>query len=266
MTHAPASVSHPAFQPYRRWLAQGSAVPPDVATLSSWARRSGLALPDGRAIGFVPAEGRTGALDFEDSVAARARVPVRAGSWHDAMNALAWLAVPRTKAALNAIHVARGRAATPNARDRTRDAATLLDESGLILGCDNASLPPLLAAHAWRALFVERAGDVRTHFLAVAVGHGLLDRLRTPFRALTAKVLIVAFAPGALPEAADVAGLDAAAAARVADATFGPASLVALPIAALPGWDTELLGDRLFDDQTVFRPQRSRARALAGDR
>jgi hypothetical protein len=28
-----------------------------------------------------------------------------------------------------------------------------------------------------------------------------------------------------------------------------------VPIAALPGWDAEQLGDRLFDDVSVFRPR-----------
>lgn len=251
--------SHPAFRPYRRWLADCADDAPGVTTLASWARAAGASLPDGRSIGFVAAEGRFAALDYEASVRMRAEVPVREGAWHDAMNALAWLVLPRTKAALNAIHVAGGRAATPNARGRARDAATLLDESGLVLGCDDASLPPLLAAHAWRRLFVERAEDVRRHTRPVVLGHGLMDKLRTPFRALTAKVLVVPFGPGALPDPDDVAALDVGAAACVAGAALTPASLHPLPVAALPGWDAERLGARLFDDTSVFRPASPRS-------
>jgi len=256
---AAAWTSHPAFRPYRRWLADCPDDAPAVATLASWARVAGASLPDGRTIGFAAAEGRLAALDYEASVHLRAEVPVREGVWHDAMNALVWLTLPRTKAALNAIHLARGRAATPNARDRARDAATLLDESGLVLGCDDASLPPLLAAHAWRRLFVERAEDVRRHLRPVVLGHGLMDKLRAPFRALTATVLFVPFGAGALPEPDDVAALDAGAAACVAGTVLTPASLHPLPVAALQGWDAERLGARLFDDASVFRPASPRS-------
>jgi hypothetical protein len=51
--------------------------------------------------------------------------------------------------------------------------------------------------------------------------------------------------------------LDAAAAAAI-DANrvaFTPADLLALPVAALPGWDMEASGARLFDDTAVFRPR-----------
>jgi len=47
------------------------------------------------------------------------------------------------------------------------------------------------------------------------------------------------------------------AATRLAElgAAFSPADLLPLPVAALPGWDVEGLGARLFDDASVFRPR-----------
>ena len=81
--------------------------PPPVAALAALARSRGLALPDGRPLTFAPASGgATAALDWERAIAATGCVRLREGSWHDAFNALAWLAFPRTKAALNAVHVA----------------------------------------------------------------------------------------------------------------------------------------------------------------
>jgi hypothetical protein len=262
MTDAVAAwTSHPAFAPWRRRLEGCGREVPSVETLRAWAEAEGLALPDGRALRLVHADGRMSALEHEASIACDATLPVRPGSWHDALNVLAWLSLPRTKAALNAIHVGRGRAPTQNARDRVRDAATLLDESGLLLGCDDASLPPLLAGHAWRELFVARAGDVRRQLRPVAIGHGLLDKLRAPFRAITAKALVVPFARGTLPRGDDLAALDLAAADAVAAPAFVPEGLHALPVAALPGRDAEGAGERLFDDAAVFRPPRTRARA-----
>jgi len=251
--------SHPAFAPMRRWLDLRGGDLPGLDALTAWAEEADLALPDGRRLRFVEAPARLSALDYERRIADRGEVPVCPGSWHDAMNALAWLSLPRAKAALNAIHVTHARAGTPNARDRARDAATLLDESGLLFGCDDASLPPLLAAHAWRELFVARAEDVRRHVRPLVIGHGLLERLRTPFRAITAKVLVVGFAAGTLPDEADLATLDAQAAALIADRSFAPVTLHPLPVAALPGWDSERLGVQLFDDASVFRPRPRRS-------
>jgi len=51
------------------------------------------------------------------------------------------------------------------------------------------------------------------------------------------------------------AALDAAAAATISarGVAFAPEDLLPLPVAALPGWDVEASGARLFDDAAVFR-------------
>lgn len=238
---------HPAFAPYAAWC--DGAPPPSLATLNAWATAAALALPDGRALRFADVPART-ALAYETSVARDAVVPTRPGSRHDALNALAWLAFPRAKAALNAVHVRAGAAATPNRRDRARDAATLVDESGLLLACADASLVEVLRGHRWRELFVTRAADVARSLRPYALGHGLLAKLQAPFRAVTAQVLVLPVAAVDTPTHA----IDAAAAAAIDGAEFLPEALAVLPVAALPGWDVEALGERLFDDAGVFRP------------
>jgi hypothetical protein len=183
-------------------------------------------------------------------VAERGTVATRAGSPHDAFNALAWLAFPRTKAALNARHVAEGPGAGANGRGRARDAATLLDESGIVLACADDALAALLRARAWRPLFVDRRDDVRRALRPFVVGHGLLVKLLRPYRAATAHALVVRVERAV---AADEAAVDAAAAAAIGDAALAPGQLVPVPVAAFPGWDSEGLGERLFDDRSVFR-------------
>jgi hypothetical protein len=244
--------AQPAFAPWARWLARiDASAAPAAETLDLWARESALALPDGRPLRIEPSHGAGDALGYERRVREDAVVGVRPGSWHDAFNVLAWLAFPRTKAALNARHVAEGAASTANRRSRVRDAATLVDESGLLLACDAPGLVRLLREHAWRELFVERAQEVGRHCFACAIGHGLLDRLRRPYRALTAKTLVLTCSPGQLPREPEA--LDAAAADVVASRAFDAAALAPLPVAALPGWDREGLGAALFDDASVFR-------------
>jgi hypothetical protein len=253
---ASASFDHPGFAPYRRWLRDGRV--PDLATLNAWARDAGLALPDGRALAFVEGGAPSGALAYEAAILHDACIHVRRDSWHDAFNALAWLAFPRAKAALNACHVAEGRGAGANARTRSRDAATLLDESGLIVACGDDAMRQLLEEHAWQALFVARRAAVASRLRAWALGHGLLEKLMAPYRALTAHVLWlpVDLDAGAAPHAAD-----AAVAARLCQCVPEPGDLLRLPVAALPGWDTERLGAALFDDAAVFRPARARLAA-----
>jgi len=256
--------AHPAFAPYARWLAGlGAGAEVTLATLNGWARAAGARLPDGRPLMLVaPPPGRLPALAYERRIAERGEVPTRECNRHDLFNALAWLAFPRVKAALNAIHVAAPAPTVRAARDRSRDAATLIDESGLIVACSDAALMAMWRARAWRDLFWGRRMDVAARMRVVAVGHGLLDRLVAPFRALTGRTLVLAVEASALPCAprALCGTLDAAAAAWILarGAAMWPGEFLPLPVAALPGWDAENLGERLFDDAAVFRPRPAR--------
>jgi len=252
LTASWTDLAHPALAMFARWCEGGRL--PDRVTLGQFAARSALALPDGRALRFVAASGPAGALAYERRVACRGEIALRDGSMHDTFNALCWRALPRTKAALNAVHVQRGTAATPNGRDRRRDAATLLDESGMLLACSAPELVALLRVRAWRALFWDRRDEVAAHMRPIAIGHGLCARCASgrPHRGLTAHALVID--RPAASGAAALAEIDAVAAARVVRADFTPDILLPLPIAALPGWDCEALGARLFDDLSVFRP------------
>jgi hypothetical protein len=233
-------LTHPGWAPYLRWLARDAA--PALATLDAWAREAGLPLR------FVPSVAPLSALAYERRIAERGEIPTREGIAHDLCNALAWLAFPRTKAALNAVHVREAATATPNERSRLRDAATLLDESGLVVACADRSLVEGWRRHAWRETFWLRRDDVGRDLAACVLGHGLLERLPRAHRGLTAKALVLD-----LPAATPQADLDAAAADAIASGIL-PESLLPLPIAALPGWDREQLGAALFADASVFRP------------
>jgi DUF3025 family protein len=238
---------HPAFAPYAHWIDAFGGLDrvPTLPVLNRVADDAGLTLPDGRRLRFEAAPSRrTSALVYERRIADEGIIEFRDGSHHDFANALAWLAFPLTKAALNAIHLREGRDTTANGRSRVRDGATLVDEAGMILVCRNAELVSLLREWQWRALFWERRASVAEEFTPLVVGHGLLDKLRAPFRALTAQALIVDVAR----EFADVA-----ASMLIRDPAFAPYRLQPLPVAALPGWDVEAIGECLFDDREVFR-------------
>lgn len=251
--------AHPAFAAFAA-LGLPEAGRATLAELNAAARRVGLAATDGRPLSFVAANGRLSALDYERKIAAEAAIPTREANAHDDWNARVWLAFPQTKAALNAIHATAAPVPTPNARDRRRDAATLLDEHGMIAGCTDAALLADWRAHRWRELFWDARERVRAALVPATIGHGLLVKLSTPFRALAAKVLVVAVEPRSLPVAPleRCRVLDTAAAQRLRGGGdwAEPGGLLPLPVAALPGWDTERLGAALFDDGAVFRRSR----------
>ena len=217
-------------------------------------------MPDGKPLAFIAPSSRQHALVYERAISACGEIATRDGNLHDAFNALAWLRFPRTKAALNAVHVRAVEAPTANARNRARDAATLLDESGLLLACTDPDLMVLLRAHAWRELFWMRRDDVAATFRPLVLGHGLAVKLLSPYRALTAHALVLNLPHARLHpasphgEAETAAMLDADASAFIASSRFGRDVLAPLPVAALPGWDAEHLDERLFDDLSVFRP------------
>src|SRR5205807_10442110 len=120
----------------------------------------------------------SGALGYERRIRDEGVIEFRAGHCHDFANALVWLAFPLTKAALNAVHLRDGRGTTANARSRARDAATLVDEAGLIFACVDIELIALLCEWQWRALFWARRDAVARRVRAFVIGHGLLERLR----------------------------------------------------------------------------------------
>jgi Protein of unknown function (DUF3025) len=236
---------------------------PDHALLNAWARELSLALPDGRALTFVePPARRPSALAYESRIVERAEIVTRAGNLHDLCNALGWLLLPRTKGALNAVHVNAERDGTPAIRGPARDAATLLDESGLLVACADVDLLERWRAHAWRDAFWERRVAGAIPLRAVVIGHGMLAKCVAPFRAITGRALVLPLAAATLPTDpfALAVALDTAAAAQVATwrPNFTARALLPLPIAALPGWDAEHLGRELFDDVAVFRPPRCR--------
>ena len=105
-----------------------------------------------------------------------------------------------------------------------------------------------------KRLFVARRDAVADRLRVWVLGHGLLEKLRSPYRALTAHVL---WLPVDLDGDTALHAADSAVARRLRQRAPAPDDLLPLPVAALPGWDTERLGAALFDDAAVFRPARA---------
>jgi len=222
----------------RPWLGERS-----LEQLNSRARHIGLQTESGKPVRFVP----PGAKDayYEIKVYETGRVETRPDNLHDWFNALAWLAFPKTKARLNALHAAEipreaGR------RGRLRDLLTIFDEGGAIVQCDDPALLSLLRNCEWKALFWEKRGRLPQAMRIVVLGHAVLEQSVQPWPGITCKAIIV-------PAAADA---DSAARDWLGNARrdASPRDLAPLPIFGYPGWHPEGERAAFYDDRRYFRP------------
>ncbi len=238
----PAAIDHLA--PWRGVLE--GADWPDLGQLNALARERGLVNAAGRSITFEAQTQRCGQRDYEDAILRSGGVPTRLANWHDLYNALTWLALPRTKAALNAVQC---RELEAGPRGPMSDAATLFDESGLILAGPEGEVADLLRARRRREACVARREAWR-RLKVRAIGHAILEKLRAPWPGITAKCLFVKAA-----ENADETELDAAAAAVwEKGAITRPSDLFPLPVLGVPGWWEANAAPEFYDNRAVFRP------------
>jgi len=171
-------------------------------------------------------------------------VQTRPENLHDLFNALAWLAFPKTKALINALHAAdipheRGR------RGRRRDLLTLLDEGGVIVQCDDAELLALVRSFRWKELFWERRAQVRRRMRLHVLGHATLEQALQPWPGIACKAILVPAAES--PDAAAHAWLTAL------EPDANPRAIPPLPIFGYPGWMPGSEHPGFYDDRRYFR-------------
>lgn len=171
-------------------------------------------------------------------------VETRPESWHDYFNALVWLALPRTKARINALHAAEipregGR------RGPLRDLLTVVDEGGALVLCDDEELLSLLAQCRWRELFWDRRERMRRAFRVLVFGHAVLEKSLEPWPGIACKAIVAP--PGADPDAHLHAWLGSLRpGARPRD--LGP-----LPVYGYPGWHPRSDDPEFYEDRRYFR-------------
>ena len=193
---------------------------------------------------FVP----PGAKDayYELKVYRTGEVETRPDNLHDFFNALVWLAFPRAKARLNALHAAE----IPREggkRGRLRDLLTIFDEGGAIVLCDDALLLRLLRNFEWKALFWEHRDRLRQEMRIMVFGHAVMEQALEPWPGITCKAILA-------PRSADPdAAVDAWLSALQPGAS--PRDLAPVPIFGFPGWSAQ--SEAFYDDARYFRPFRA---------
>jgi hypothetical protein len=216
---------------------------PTLERLNALAEEAGLRTESGRAVRFVPPQ--PSGPYYEIRVFETGEVPTRPVSHHDLFNALAWLAFPRTKARLNAMHAAE----IPrehSRRGRKRDLLTLLDEGGVIVACADPELLDMLRGFRWKELFWDNRARVLRSMRFLVLGHGVLEKALQPWPGVTCKALPIG------GEAHADAAAAALLAALPADAT--PRDLPVVPVFGYPGWLPGSDTPAFYEDTRYFRP------------
>jgi len=213
-----------------------------LESLNALAKARGIRTESGKPIRFV----LPGADDpyYEIGVYQSGCVSTRPENLHDWFNALAWLAFPRTKARINALHARELPKDPKGRRGPLRDLLTIFDEGGAIVTCDDEPLLALLRAASWKALFWENRDRVRQELKITVFGHAVQEQALEPRLGITCKAIV-------LPEG----NLDERVARWLGEVPPGasPKMLLPLPIFGYPGW-SEGQDASFYEDKRYFRP------------
>lgn len=211
------------------------------AALNRAAAARELLTESGKPLRFVAPGGRRGG--YELRVHETGEIQTRPDNLHDWFNALCWLAFPRTKARINAMHAAE-MPREGGQRGRLRDLLTIFDEGGAIVLCADDELNSLVREFRWKELFWGKRERVRRSMHCMVLGHAVLEQALKPWPGITCKALFAR--PGEDPDQAAAAWL----AMRGEGAS--PRDLAALPVFGYPGW-AENDRAEFYDDIRHFR-------------
>ena len=174
------------------------------AAVDAIASARALASSDGHPIKFVAQSELPTNVSYETFIHATGKIPTRE-NLHDFFNAIIWSTYPQIKTRLNALQAADliatqmasadGVALPSECRSRLRDALTLFDENAVLMVSSDAEIFTLLRSHAWRALFVDRREAFNTCCEVFPFGHALIEKLVTPYKAITAHAWLVLVEP-----------------------------------------------------------------------
>jgi len=210
---------------------------------------------------------KRGKIPFEEQYEPRCyltgEVQTREHNWHDLFNALVWLALPKTKAVLNARHyhaLIKERASGNTARGAVRDVNTLLDESGVIVAYADAELAELLRNFEWKELFWKRREQLGAAMGFYLFGHGLYEKALQPYVGMTGQGLLIQVEQGffSWPAEQQLKHLDS----LLADYLTTPGycgsthDLSPVPLLGVPGWEADNDCAAYYDNTSYFRPGR----------
>ncbi|SEQ79523.1 Protein of unknown function [Nitrosomonas sp. Nm51] len=241
---------------YNRWPAYH-----DIENLQ---RKAGVHITAGPGlpVRFVP-PGTTSGDDLQQYYEARiyltGEVSTRPESWHDLFNALVWMTFPHTKAALNRIHYHALTAMMPEKKDRRgslRDAATLFDESGVVVLSSQPLLIESLRRHEWKTVFWQQRNAVLSSMRFIVFGHALFEKALNPYTGMTGKGVFFQIEENFLrqPLTEQLKMIDRWLADFVMRRLTCNADMSPIPVLGYPGWSKDNMAEGYYDNRQYFRP------------
>lgn len=207
-------------------------------------------------IRFVPQSELPPDLAYETFISETGCVPTR-DNLHDFFNALIWLAYPLTKARLNELQAAAiAQSSVTSTRGRLRDAITIFDENAAIYIVADEQFIDVLRKHEWETLFIQKRATFGKSYAVCLFGHALLEKLVTPYKAITAHAypLLLAEDESEIDRASLPVSLDARLANKLS-ADLNTRYFAPLPVLGLPRWHPDQ-NETYYQDASVFRPVR----------
>ena len=214
----------------------------------------------GKPICFVPQiPGKHAAEQYyESGIYLTGRIPTRTRNWHDLFNALVWQIFPRAKSVLNHLHYQAQLFELSNKaknRCQLRDAATLFDESGVIVVSSQVSLTQLIKEFAWKELFWWQRKAVLSSMRFFVFGHGLYEKALDPYIGMTGKGIIFsvaeAFFTQDLPSQLRV--IDSMLELHLSQALSATSDLAPIPLLGYPGWIENNNEEIYYENKKYFR-------------
>ncbi|GGD68258.1 DUF3025 domain-containing protein [Lacimicrobium alkaliphilum] len=233
-----------------------------IAELSQWPDCDWLNQHSGLEYEFVAQkELDMAGLGYEEFIHRYRQIPTRTQNWHDLFNALIWRQFPRTKAALNQLHMQDISRVGAKQRTPKRDRITHFDECGVVLAYTaDSGIPELLRSHQWQQAMHENRQSWGESVQAFIFGHANDEMLLHPYIGLTGKWLGVEvtadfFHPQAcLTQRLQV--LDCALHKKLLteDCLAVKGKLYPLPLLGVPGWWQQNQQPEFYLNTAYFMP------------
>ncbi len=214
----------------------------------------------GKSICFVPP--MMGKQCFEQKYESRifltGQVQTRSQNWHDFFNALVWQIFPRAKSALNQLHFQAQITESLNQVGRRgilRDAATLFDESGVVVVSSQKKLIELLKNFEWKQLFWRERQAVLSSMRFFIFGHALCEKALNPYIGMTGKGIIfnsdeTFFEQTMLDQ---LQSIDQMLEPFLLQTLSSSADLTPVPLLGYPGWTDGNGDEAYYENKQYFR-------------
>ena len=223
-------------------------------------QRQQIVTRSGKKICFVPAISGKQYFEqeYESKIYLTGQVQTRTENWHDFFNALVWQIFPRAKSALNQLHYqTQLRESLNKAKYRgvLRDAATHIDESGVIVVSSQKTLIQLLRNFEWKQLFWRKREAVLSSMRFFVFGHGLYEKALNPYIGMTGKGIIFnvdgAFIEQTLLD--QLQSIDLLLEPFLLESLSSSSDLTPIPLLGYPGWTESNNNEAYYENKKYFR-------------